>query len=323
MSFAATIALVVVFRWLKDMQRLGDISRYRFIRNAFALVLSSAVAGFATAPFAAFHFNQIAHYGVLANSLSLPLMGVVIMPFAIIAALTYPIGLDWLGFWVMEQGINWILRVAEWVAGFKNAVSLVPQAPPFALPLIVICCLMAVLQRRIGRVTVLPGILAALWLWAQSERPLLLVTENGRMVGVQTEKGRALNRNRGNGFAATNWSENDGLPFDQEKQAALFEGDPDSFVHTIDGIEIYYVWDGKLKDTDLAAFCSKYDIVISPKSEDYPNGDCQFWNQYQLHRDGALAFKSSDGLRIETARQIAGARLWTDYKIRKAFSTFE
>ena len=153
-----TIALVVVFRWIKDMPTLGGFSRHRFLRNAFALVLSSAIAGFATAPFAAYHFNQIAHFGIVANTLSLPLMGMVIMPFAIIAAILAPFGLDWMGFWVMEQGINWILMVAHWVGGFENAVSLVPQAPSAALPLIVSACLLAVLLRGYARLVALPGV---------------------------------------------------------------------------------------------------------------------------------------------------------------------
>ncbi|MEM7242181.1 MAG: ComEC/Rec2 family competence protein [Pseudomonadota bacterium] len=323
MSFAATIALVVVFRWIKDMPTLGDISHHRFLRNGFALVLSSAIAGFATAPFAAYHFNQIAHYGILANTLSLPLMGAIIMPFAIIAALLHPVGLDWLGFWVMEHGINWILKVAEWVAGFENAISLVPQAPPVALPIIVISCLLTVLLRGWGRCAVVPGVLVAIWMWSLAERPNLLVTDNGRMVGVQMVEGRALNRKRGNGFAAGNWSENDGMPFDQEKQAALFGGNPDAFVHVLGGAEIYYVWDAKLEQGDLDRLCARFDVVISPKSEIWADGTCTFWNKYKLRRDGALAFIDKGGMQIKTARQSSGARLWTDYKVRKAFNRSE
>ena len=167
----------------------------------------------------------------------------------------------------MERGINWILMVAHWVAGFENAVSLVSQAPLAALPLIVSGCLLAVLLRGYARLVALPGVLAAIWLWGQAERPNVLVTDNGRMVGVQVAEGRALNRKRGNGFAASNWSENDGLPFNQEKQAALFEGDPDGFVHAIGSGVMYYVWDKDLVQSDIDDLCARFDIVISPKSD--------------------------------------------------------
>ena len=89
MSFAATTALVAVFGWLRD--RPGALGP-RWLRPVSALVISSAVAGAATAPVAAAHFNQIAHFGLIANLLSVPLMGVVVMPAALAAAALMPLG---------------------------------------------------------------------------------------------------------------------------------------------------------------------------------------------------------------------------------------
>ena len=69
MSFAATTALVAVFGWLRDARvPLGP----KWLRPVVAVVVSSAVAGAATAPVAAAHFNQFAHYGLVANLLSVP-----------------------------------------------------------------------------------------------------------------------------------------------------------------------------------------------------------------------------------------------------------
>jgi competence protein ComEC len=87
MSFAATIALIAVFSRLREVET-GRIPRWT--RPLFALVVSSAVAGLATAPIAASHFNQVPHYGLLANTLSVPLMGTVIMPAAVLAAVLAP-----------------------------------------------------------------------------------------------------------------------------------------------------------------------------------------------------------------------------------------
>ncbi|MFD1809236.1 ComEC/Rec2 family competence protein [Gemmobacter lanyuensis] len=47
---------------------------------AVTLVLSSAVAGVATAPFGAAHFNRFADFGFVANLLTVPVMGAVVMP---------------------------------------------------------------------------------------------------------------------------------------------------------------------------------------------------------------------------------------------------
>ncbi|MEM6483165.1 MAG: ComEC/Rec2 family competence protein, partial [Pseudomonadota bacterium] len=69
MSFAATTALVGVFAALRDRERRWGPN---WLRPVFALLVSSSVAGFATAPIAAAHFNQIAHYGLIANLVSVP-----------------------------------------------------------------------------------------------------------------------------------------------------------------------------------------------------------------------------------------------------------
>ena len=98
MSFAATTALVAVFGALRHRQEaLGP----RWLRPVTTVALSSAIAGLATAPVAAAHFNHIAHYGLLANLLSVPLMGALVMPAAVLAVCLMPFGLGWLALWVM------------------------------------------------------------------------------------------------------------------------------------------------------------------------------------------------------------------------------
>lgn len=73
MSFAAVTALVAAFEAFQDWQvRRGrppatrDGWGGRFGYWLLVAVLASSVAGAATAPYAAFHFNRIAFYGVLA-----------------------------------------------------------------------------------------------------------------------------------------------------------------------------------------------------------------------------------------------------------------
>ncbi|MFN3146004.1 MAG: ComEC/Rec2 family competence protein [Paracoccaceae bacterium] len=89
----------------------------RWARPVFAVVISSAVAGAATAPVAAAHFNRIADYGLVANLLSVPLMGTVVMPAAVLAAVLAPFGLGWVGLAIMRPPIAWILGVADRVGG--------------------------------------------------------------------------------------------------------------------------------------------------------------------------------------------------------------
>ena len=102
----------------------------------FALVLSSTVAGLATAPFAAAHFNRIAVFGLIANLLTVPVMGSLIIPGAVVAALLWPLGLSGLAFAVMQPGLAWILDVSARVAEMPGAVSHVPSPPAGTLGLI-------------------------------------------------------------------------------------------------------------------------------------------------------------------------------------------
>ncbi len=319
MSFAATLALVVAFRWIRDYQWRGGGPWGRFLRSCFALLLSSAVAGAATAPFAAYHFNQIAHFGIVANSLSLPVMGMIIMPCAIIAAVLYPLGLDWVAFWGMEQGISWILYVANWVAGFENAISLVPQGSDYALPLFVLSALGFVLMKSRLRFLCLIGIVLAFAMWASLDRPAVLITENGRMVGVLQGERRALNRDRGNGFASESWLENDGQVFDQEKLAGLFTRDRDEFALGPKGQQVFYLWDKHVHVEKLNQLCEDHVALIAPKTKLFPNGDCAFWNERSFRRTGSIAIWFEEKLKIKTARQQIGARLWSDYWVRQKF----
>jgi competence protein ComEC len=92
MSFAATIALIVGL-CVPGRQHLSRNGCRAGLMPVFTLVLSSLIGGLATAPYAAAHFNRFTDYGLIANLLTVPVMGVVIMPAGALAALLAPIGL--------------------------------------------------------------------------------------------------------------------------------------------------------------------------------------------------------------------------------------
>ncbi len=171
-----------------------------------AVVISSGVAGLATTPVAAAHFNRIADYGLLANLLSVPLMGLVVMPGAVLAACLAPIGLAWIGLALMNPAIHWILAVAQRVAGMEGAVTFVASPPPLVLPVLSLRHLWLIPWRGRARLAGLAPAAAAFVLWAGGERPPVLNSDTGGLVGVLTPEGGALNKPRGEGFApSTGW----------------------------------------------------------------------------------------------------------------------
>lgn len=302
MSFAATVALVAVFGWLRDARvPLGP----RWLRPVLAVVISSAVAGVATAPVAAAHFNQMSQYGLLANLLSVPLMGVLVMPAAVVAALLMPLGLDWVPLWVMEQGLRWILYVSNWVAGLDGARIAVVAPGPWVLPLMAFGALTVVLWQGRGRILGLLPVLVAVWLWSGQERPRLLVSDTGTLVGVMTAEGRALNTPRGGGFVAGNWLENDGDAADQSEAHARWRNT------MLDPLGVVLV-SGKAA-ARAPRDCGGADFVIfTADPEDPPIGPCQVISPETLRRSGALALVEKAGvLRLQSAADITGQRLWS------------
>ena len=117
MSFAATAALVVGFGALSRLfkGRTGPRSwGWRLGMAVLGVVVSSILAGAATAPFAAMHFNRLSTYGLVANLIAMPIMGILVMPLGVVAGLLEPFGLANLALYPMEQGLPsfypWLMR---------------------------------------------------------------------------------------------------------------------------------------------------------------------------------------------------------------------
>jgi competence protein ComEC len=337
MSFAATAALVAVFTGLRDASWLK--ARPAWQKWVFALVVSSVVAGLATAPFAAAHFNRIAVFGLIANLLTVPLMGSVIIPGAVVAAMLWPLGLSGVAFAVMEPALAWTLEVAARVAALPGAVSHVPSPPPGTLGLIAIGGLVAILWRGRGRwAAALPLAVAAL-LWAGGTRPDLLISDTGRLAGVLTGEGRALSRDRGEGFVAGVWLENDGDGATQDDAAAR-AGWQESGAGVMIAQGGLSIWQGSGRRAlaEAAAACEAHDLVIvsepardaeppiggSPPDMDRPapfmaqanaaqgRAACMLIDGRLLARTGALAIAIDDGtVTIRGAHAAQGDRLWT------------
>lgn len=300
MSFAATTALVAVFGWMRDGQiPLGP----RWLQPVIAVVVSSAVAGFATAPIAAAHFNAIAQYGLLANLASVPLMGVLVIPAAVVAAVLAPVGLEVIGLWAMSLGVKWILTVAHFVTALPQARTYVVGPGAWVLPLLALGFLTLLLWRGRLRWGGAVAMAASFVIWSGTERPDILVADSGTLVGMMTPQGRALSKERGAGFVARNWLENDGDGGDQSTAARRWPAQ-DGIIHLA----------GKRA---AAAFsgCVKGQIVVSSVPLGPRDVPCVVHDPESLRHTGAIAYRrDKNGVRVlQTARATAGDRLWTQW----------
>ena len=305
MSFAATTALIAVFGGLRDA-RIWRAPAW--LQPVTGVALSSAVAGLATAPVGAAHFNTIAQYGLLANLTSVPLMGVLVIPAGVLALCLAPLGLEWIGLWLMGLGLRWILGVAHWVADIDGAQRFVVSPPDMVLPVLALGGLWLVLWQGRARWAGLVPIVTAFALWSQAERPQVLIADTGGLVGVMTDQGRALSKPKGAGFIASNWLENDGDASDQAEAAARWPTEPDAIDRLRDfdlgPVQLRHVF-GKRAAATLTT-CTADQLVVSSVPLKLTGG-CEVYDPKRLRHTGSLAI--TDG-QIVTASSITGDRLW-------------
>ncbi|MGE0046530.1 MAG: ComEC/Rec2 family competence protein, partial [Hyphomonadaceae bacterium] len=135
MSFAATAALVAAFEVAQrdpsearlptpgplvgGLQMLG--------RGIGGVLLISFVAGLATDPFALYHFQRFAVYGLPANLVAAPLVSFVIAPAAALAALAAPFGLAEWPLQIMASACDFLVGIGRAFADRPEAVHALPR----------------------------------------------------------------------------------------------------------------------------------------------------------------------------------------------------
>lgn len=317
MSFAATLALVAVFAHLRDAPRDPAAPQPRrrprvpgWLRHCQTLILCSLVAGLATAPIAAAQFHRLAEYGLLANLLSVPLMGALIMPAAVVAAVLWPIGLEGAALWLMQLGAAWILEVARWVAGIDGAIRPVVAPSDWVIPTLALGALWLILWPGRARWAGLLPMTFAMLLWDQAPRPTILIARDGALVGVLGPQGRALSRPAGAGYTARAWLAADGDMADQRTAASL------PTVQRVRGGAAFDLPDGRLVHLwgrgaidAVSTHCApRTTIVLAARWVGAPLQDCRIYDLSELSQSGALSFSIDRGW-LSTA-QITGRRPW-------------
>lgn len=328
MSFAATVALILV---QGPWQQISPYVPW-WSRPLAMLFLSSLVASMATAPIAAAHFGRITQYGLLANLLVVPVVGMLVMPGGVIAALLAPLGLAAPALWVMGLGVKWMLFVAEWISGLNGATELVPAAPMSVLPLMGIGAVLAVLtplaseNRWRGMVLLRRGaglsmLILAAGMWWVSERPLMLISGQGDAVAILTDAGRVPSKPRGGSFAVSNWLEADGDGAPQEDAAArpLWDGAQNqrSALLTIGGRELrVYHLTGKGAPERASDLCRNEALLVVDSSMGTdtirrPARECSLLDAALLQRTGAIAlYDTGQGARVVATDHAPQGRAW-------------
>lgn len=215
MSFAATAALVGAYGWWSERrerqaQPVGERTlqsrAWHWGRNAaIGLIATSVIAGLATAVFGAWHFQRVSPLSLVANLAVMPVVSVLVMPFAVFASLAMPFGLDGLFLDVMGAGLRVMIAMAEWFSA-RSPLDAVGLVSTWSVILVTIALVIAAMATTWLRLAAVPFAAVGLLVIGAAPTPDVLVAEDGRLIGVATDDGKlAVNRTRPNRFTAENW----------------------------------------------------------------------------------------------------------------------
>jgi competence protein ComEC len=135
----------------------------------------------------------------------MPIVSVVVMPFAVLAMAAMPLGLDGIFLDIMGWGLAAMVSVANWFSDRSplDAVGTVPVATVTAMTAALV---IATISSTWLRALSLPFLVAGLALLATRTSPDVLVSEDARLIGMPLQDGRfAVNRPRPNGFTVEDW----------------------------------------------------------------------------------------------------------------------
>ncbi|MGI9374214.1 MAG: ComEC/Rec2 family competence protein [Hyphomicrobiales bacterium] len=191
------------------------------MRYVGGLALTTLVAGLATAPIAAYQFNRIALFSVIANLAALPLVGIVVMPMAVVALIAMPFGLETYALGIMGEGIKAVMGVARYVAQLPGVTQLIFQQSMLTPLLIVGGLLWLCLWHKLWRFAGFGLILCGFFAIPQPPLPDVLVGAEGKLFGIRTSKGRlVLNTARAEKFLGERWLQKFGDATDLTDAAA-------------------------------------------------------------------------------------------------------
>lgn len=317
MSFAATLGLVALVQiGMPNLFASPDNAQVARAalwggREITMLALASLVAGFATMPYAAFHFHRVTPYGVLANLAAMPVVSVLVMPAGLLGLLAMPFGFDGVFWRLMDVGIGWMVAVAQWVAALPGAIGRIASfgtGPLAAMSAGIIALgLLRTPLRWTGA-----GLIACATIWAlTTPQPGILVAGDGHSVAVRGKDGKLrLMRTGKDAFLSREWLAAD-ADMRKATDASLTDGvscdTSGCVVQAADGSTIALT----LKPEAFADDCGRAAVIVTLRQ---PPADCaaMVLDQEMLRRRGTLALhKTADGYAIAANRPRGVDRPWS------------
>ncbi|MGE0211842.1 MAG: ComEC/Rec2 family competence protein [Parvibaculaceae bacterium] len=322
MSFLAVIGLVAFYEhysaWRQS--RIGHAPVHgmaaralRFVLIALAMTAATTlVASLLTALPGAYHFNRISNHALLGNLLAAPAIGLLVMPFGLLAVVLMPLGLEWLPLQVMGAGIDLTLLAAGWVASLPGAVQTVPSIPASAALIMCLGVLWFCLWRGKLRLVGLPLVMAGLLLTPFTSRPDILIERSARNIAARNGDGAlspALPRKAR--YAVERWllKDGDGAMASEAARRGLWSCEARLCGALVRGKRLVYAMEG----APVGDLCGTADILVAdhPLRRLCPDVPVRI-DRFDVWRKGAHAlWIGEDGtVTLTTAADRRGERPW-------------
>lgn len=318
MSYAAVVALVCVYEWLRDREdargRTGP--RHPVVNGLLffgGIILTTLVASAAVAPFAAYYFHKSQSYAILANLIAIPICNLVVMPAALATLLAMPLGLEVWPLMVMGSGIDAMTWIANAVARLPGAVGRIPAVPTAAFAAMTLgglwLCLFRTRLRHFGLILFAAGLGIA----PLRDRPDVLIGRDGALVAVRMASGQFSSLPaKGAAFELTRWLEHeaDGRSPRDVAAAEAFRCDAAGCTTTVKGLALAVA----RHPAALTDDCTRARILVLtfPKPEGCSPHRSTIIDFFTSRAQGTIAlYIKDDAIEARSVAQLRGDRPWS------------
>jgi len=269
-----------------------------------ALFYTSLLAGAASMPFAAFQFQQVQPYWILANLIAVPVTALWVLPLGLLALALMPLGIGALALIPMGWGIAIIVWLTRLIAAWPGAMlSIQPMNAKailcFAFGLAWLC-----LWRSQFRLAGIAFICAAFAFYFSSRPPDVLVSSDARLIAISSPPGILLLRQpKAASFILAQWQPvwagTKFAPLDPLQCPNGICRPPTRFNNVVIALA-------------PPSGCPQATLIVSPVPL---RGSCRgsgiVIDRFTVWRNGAIAaWLTNSHVTLKTDRQMEGSRPW-------------
>jgi competence protein ComEC len=305
MSFSAVLALISGYAaassWFSRLHE-GTSPLQRLLAHGAGLFYTSLLAGAASMPYAAFQFQQIQPYWILANLIAVPLTALWVMPLGLLALALMPLGLAALALVPMAWGIKIIVWCTVVIAAWPDAMLRIEPMPAAAI--LCFSCGLAWLciWRSRPRYAGIGFMAAGLAIMLTARPPDVLVSPDARLIALAAGPQVLLLRQpKATAYMVAQWQPVWG--------GAAFTGiDASQCANGLCTVQLRQA--NVLLAMTPPEDCPRAALVVSPVPL---RGACggTVIDRFTVWHDGAVAaWLTPNGVRLRTDRQVQGSRPW-------------